>query len=558
MKESWRIAAWLLTGPFLAGISSPVPPGSSPSEADVAGVAAFDVRSFGATGDGRHLDTAAIQAAVDACHAHQGGTVAVPAGRYLIGTIVLKSDVILSLDPAATLLGTTDLAQYATNVASCGFATESAIDPCLIYAENAKRIGITGRGTIDGQGASFPARTPDGTAGRRPMLMRFYRCTNVSLEKVTLRSAASWCSHFRECSDVAVHGITIHNRVNANNDGIDLASTGRVRISDCVLLCEDDAICFQNISDERAVEDVVITNCIMSTRWAAIRSGAARRGGIRRVTMSNCVIRDTYGCGIKLQISGNGTMEDMAFSNIVMTNVSCPISLRFGNHHFDNEKRDPSYPFGTMRNILFDNIRASVIDQAALKKAVVQEHPGQQMYPGEERQCISICGIPGHPVENVTLSNIHVTFPGGGTHEDAARRDLPELEDQYPEYFMWGVLPAYGLYARHARGLTLNDVRFDLASPDLRPAVVGDDLEDLEIAGLRAACDPQVESLLRLCQTREAFIHGCRPLGQTPVFLRLEGARTQEIALDGNELARAKEVVSVDRGADRGSVKLHD
>ena len=126
-----------------------------------------------------------------------------------------------------------------------------------------------------------------------------------------LQNAAAWCCHFRESADVRVHGVTIHNRVNVNNDGIDLMSTERVCISDCKLFCGDDAICFQNMSDEKPVQDIAITNCLMSTRWAAIRSGGAHRGGIRRVAVSNCVIRDTYGCGIKLQISGNGSLEDM-------------------------------------------------------------------------------------------------------------------------------------------------------------------------------------------------------------------------------------------------------
>jgi hypothetical protein len=375
------------------------------------------------------------------------------------------------------------------------------------------------------------------------MLVRFYRCRDISLENATLRSAGSWCSHFRECAGVRIRGITIDNRVNVNNDGIDLMSTSNVRISDCVLLCGDDAVCFQDMSDDRSVEDVVITNCIMSTRWAAIRSGGAHRGGIRRVAVSNCVIRDTYGCGIKLQISGNGTMEDLTFSNIVMTNVSSPISLRFGNCHYNNEKRDESYPFGTMRNILFSNIRASVIDEAGLRKA------NPSMYPGEERQCISICGIPGHPVENVTLSHVQVTFPGGGTQTDAAHCDLPELEDQYPEYFMWGILSAYALYARHARGLTLNNVRFDLSAPDLRPAVMCDDVEDLDMTGLRAAGDLRAESLLRLRGTREVFIHNCSPLNDIPVFLSLEGAETRNVILGTNNLRRARTPAIASQGA---------
>lgn len=514
-----------------------------------AGVAIFNIRDFGAVGDGQTPDTVAVQAAIDACARNAGGAVLVPAGRYLIGTLFMKSHVTLHLAPTAVLLGSTNLRDYATGIERCGFVNETCIDKCLIYGENAENVAITGQGIIDGQGAAFPVTTPDGKRGERPMLTRFFRSRGILFDGVTLTNAGAWCSHFFLCSNVRVHGVTILNRANGNNDGIDLMSTENVRISDCTLLCQDDAICFQNMSHEHPVKDVVITNCILSTRWAAIRSGGAHRGGIRNVTVSNCVIYDTYGCGIKLQISGNGMMEDMTFSNIVMKNVSSPISLRFGNHHYNNEQRDPSYPFGGLRNVMFNNIRAGVIDEAGLRKAV------PDMHPGEERQCISICGIPGHPIEGVTLSDIHVTFPGGGTAQDASRRDLPELENLYPEYFMWGVLPAYGVYARHARGLTLNNVRFELASRDVRPAVVCDRVEDVDIAGLSAATDPQSESLIRLRSVRQAFIHGCRPLGDVAGFLRVEGRESREIVAVNNDLRRARIAIEKGEGVDGSAVE---
>jgi hypothetical protein len=503
----------------------------------------FDVRDYGAVGDGAALETAAFQAAIDACHNRREGTVLVPRGHYVVGTIVLKSDVQLHLASSALILGSKDLSQYATNIARCGFVSEAAIDKCLVYAEHARNISITGSGTIDGRGGAFPARRPDGKPGERPMLLRFFQCTNLVVEAVTLRSAGAWCSHYRECDGLRIHGLAIHNRANVNGDGIDLMSTSNVRISDCTLLCEDDAICFQNMSDERPTENIVIDNCILSTRWAAIRSGGARRGGIRRVTVSNCVIMDTYGCGIKLQVSGNGSLEDMTFNNLVMTRVTSPISLRFGNHHFDNETRDAAYPFGKMRNLVFSNIRASVLDEAELKKEV-PDH-----YPGEERQCISICGIPGHPVEGITLSDIQVTFPGGGTHEDAAKRDMQEFADQYPEYFLWGVLPAYGLYARHARNITLDNVRFELAKKDFRPAVVCDDVQDLELSGFKAQAEAAAESLIRLRSVQGAFIHNSRPLDEIGTFVRVEGAGSKDIVLAGNNLAHAKHAVERVAGA---------
>jgi hypothetical protein len=490
------------------------------------------IRDHGATGDGVRLETAAIQAAIDACSAAGGGTVLVPPGVYLTGTLWLRSDVTLHLAAAATLLGSTDPGDYATGIAGCCFVNESALDKCLLYAQDARRIAITGQGTIDGQGGSFPARTPDGRLGDRPMLLRFARCRDIMLRDVTLRSAASWCANFLSCAGLRVQGVTIHNRVNHNNDGIDLTNTRNVLISDCTLICEDDAICFQSMSDDEPVQDIVITNCILSTRWAAIRSGGAHRGGIRNVAVSNCLIYDTYGCGIKLQISGNATMQDMVFSNIVMRGVTSPISLRFGNCHYNNEPgRDERYPWGGMRNILFSNIRATVVDEATLRAA------GHEVYEGEQRQCISVCGIPGHPVENVALRGLHITFPGGGTPGDAANLCPPELADLYPEYFMWGVLPAYGLYARHARGLSLEGARFELASADARPAVVCDDVEDLQISGLRADGCAEAPALIRLRGVREAAVSGCSAPGDVPALVRLEG-ETRGAWLSGNRLTR--------------------
>jgi len=509
-------------------------------------VPVFNVRAFGAAGDGTTLDTAAIQAAIDQCAAAGGGTVLVPAGKYLVGTLRLKSHVHLHVVSNAAILGSPDLSHYATDVEPCGFVTAAHINKCLLYAADAEDVALTGHGVIDGQGGNFASVAPDGSAGERPMLVRFARCRDLCVTGLTLKNAGAWCTHFLRCSNVRMRGITILNRAKHNNDGIDLMGTENVTISDCVLQCEDDAICFQDMFDDAPVRNIVITNCVMSTRWAAIRSGGAHRGGIRDVAVSNCIIHDTLGCGIKLQISGNGTLENMTFSNIVMHHVSSPISLRLGNHHYNNEQRDERFPFGEMQNIMFSNIRATVIAPDALREQVAAHYPPEvaaKPHPGEERQCISICGIPDHPVAGVTLSDIHVTFPGGGTREEAARRDLPELEDQYPEYFMFGVLPAYGLYARHVRGLTLNNVRFELDAPDLRPAITCDDAEDIEIAGLKADGGLDAESLIRLRNTRGAFVHGSRPLGEISTFVRVEGTNSRDITLSGNDLDRCRQDV---------------
>lgn len=491
--------------------------------ANARGVTTFNILDYGAVGDGLTLNTAAIQAAIDACAADDGGTVLVPAGRFLTGMLRLKSNVRLHLAQTAVLLGSTNLDDYATDIAGCGFDCEE-IDKVLIYAEGVENVKIDGRGRIDGQGGSFPLRNPDGSVGERPMLTRFVDSRHIVFEDVSLGNAGAWCSHFLRCSDVRVTGVNIHNRVNHNNDGIDLMSTENVRISDCSIICEDDAICFQPMSESHHVKDIVITNCIMSTRWAAIRSGCAL-GGIANVTVSNCVIYDTYGCGIKLQMNGNAVMEDMTFSNIVMKNVSAPIGLHFGSHQFNNLRRDESKPWGALRNIMFSNIRANVLDEASLRAGLPSLYEGTGVptfCEGEQKNGITIHGIAGHPVENISLSDISVTFPGGGTAEDAANLNSPEHEDAYPEYFAWGVLPAYGLYARHARGITLNNVRFELESPDARPAVVLDDVDGLDAYGFRADLCEGVEALIKTRATTGLRLQGCRSIGNEEAPLTTE------------------------------------
>ena len=158
-------------------------------------------------------------------------------------------------------------------------------------------------------------------------------------------------------------------------------------------------------------------------------------------------------------------------------------------------------------------------------------------FPGEKKSCLNITGVAGYFVENVAFSGIHLSFPGGGSREDA-QRIVPELRDRYPEYHMFGTLPAYGIYLRHVKGVTFDDVMVDVAAPDLRPAFVGEDVEDLEFSSFRAA-GGGAEALVRLRDARQVYVHGCRPLNDVPVFLRVEGAGSREILLQANDLRRA-------------------
>jgi hypothetical protein len=223
-------------------------------------------------------------------------------------------------------------------------------------------------------------------------------------------------------------------------------------------------------------------------------------------------------------------MRDMVFSNIVMDNTAGLISIRLAGWKkgagnvwavFD----DSDWEKGELSNILFENIRA---------------RGSADVYP---KMPISITGTPRVRPRGITFSNLDVSFPGGGTGEEGARRNVPDLERDYPECYIFGVLPAYGLYVHHATGLTLNNVQFHLESQDARPAIVCDDAQDVELAGFKADGNVSAESLIRLQDARQVFITGSRPRNPIGAFLRVEGPASREIYLSGNQLSLAQKAV---------------
>ena len=242
------------------------------------------------------------------------------------------------------------------------------------------------------------------------------------------------------------------------------------------------------------------------------------------------MIRDTHLNGIKIQESFGSVMRDMVFSNIVMDNVTGPISIRLAGWKlgagnvwavFD----DSNWEKGQLRNILFQNIRARV--------------PADNI-----KSCISITGAGAARPREITFSNLDVSFPGGGTAVEAARRIVPDLERDYPECYIFGVLPAYAFYVHHADRITLDNVRFQLEAKDLRPAIVCDDVEEFDVAGLKAEGNPRAESLLRMQNAREVYVRGARVLTPIGTFLQVEGDKTRRIVVKGNNLSLVGKVVS--------------
>jgi Glycosyl hydrolases family 28 len=512
------------------------------------GTGVHNIRNYGAKGDGKTPDTAAVQAAIDACEKDRGGIVLVPAGDFVVGTIELKSNVTLHLSAAGRLLGSDKIEHYSPG---------KGVPPgngnvVLLYAVNAENVSIEGKGTVDGQGAKFYTGKGDNTGPgqnreqgyvNRPHLAIFYRCKNLSVQDAFLTASAYHCMRILECTRVQLQGVRIHNRVNKNNDGFHLVSNQYVHIANCDIACQDDACALFGSN-----KFVTVTNCSFSTRWSVFRFGG---GKSENITVSNCVIYETYGCPIKMRFGSGSGIENAIFSNLVMSNVTGPISIGLDStSRRSSASADGTRPKAYVRNLVFSGIRATVVAEGRQHADL----PFPSSYrPGETRSCIVLNGAGEDFLEGISLSDIQLTFEGGGTTEEAARRDVPKMAG---EYFELGVLPAYGLYARNVRGLTLHNIRFEVTKPDLRPAVVFENVEDAGVNGLSAQGNPKAQGLLRLTDARDVYLSGCRVLTPTAAFVHTEGASSRGITIDGGDVAKAATIASFGNGASKEAVKV--
>jgi polygalacturonase len=523
----------------------------------------YDVRDYGAKGDGKTLDTSAIQAAIDACTAAGGGTVLLHGGDFLSGTIELKSNVTLRLSPSGRLLGSTQRTDYLNPDAmlkrGVGAGNGNIV---LLFAANARNVTIEGRGSINGQGAAFYTGTGDGTAPRgsksggkpmgtadatppnrdRPHLMVFYKCENLKIRDVFLTASAYHCVRILQCSRVDLDGVRIYNRVNKNNDGFHFNDCRYVRVSNCEVICQDDACALFGGN-----QFVTVTNSTFSTRWSVFRFGG---GAAKNIAVSNVLIYDTYGSPIKIGAGGGSRIENLSFSNIVMENVTGPISVGFSPGR-GGEGAAGSF----VRNLSFDNIQATVVP-LPLQHADLAFEPG--IYDGEQDSTLTFNAFGSTFIENVSLSNVHITYAGGGTAAQAAKRKIPEVASEY--FQVWGEAPygppAYGMYARNVRGLRMQNVRLDYEKDDLRPAVIFDNVQDAAVANLSVKGHPQAATALRLVNSKDVYLDAPRLLTPAPVFLEVEGASSANITLDGGDISRAGKALSTGDGVAADVVRV--
>jgi polygalacturonase len=520
--------------------------GASSTEDKLSGARVFNVRDFGAKGDGSTLDTVAVQSTIDAAHKNQGGIVLVPAGTFVVGTIELKSNVILHLAAQGRLLGSEKAEHYR---AGNGIPPSNG-NVVMISAANAENITIDGPGTIDGNGAKFFTGKGDMTGPgqnsaegyfQRPHLMVFYRCTNLSVRNVFLTASAYHCTRILDCNRVFLDGVKIYNRVNLNNDGFHINSSQYVHIVNCDVSCQDDACALFGSN-----KFVTVTNCTFSTRWSIFRFGG---GEAENITISNCVIYDTYGCPIKMRCGARSRFENISFSNLIMKNVTGPITVGLDSTRRNANASSPPPVKGIVRNISFNGIRGFVVAEG-------RQHPDlpwpQKFRPGERRHCIVVNGVGEDIIENVSFQDIHFTFEGGGTAAEALVA-VPKIAG---EYFEIGTPPAYGLYARNVRGLTLNNVRLEVSKADLRPAVDFDNVSDATVSGLIAQGNPSAKSVVRLKDAHDVLMTATRVIGPADTFLELVGANNSAVTIDGGDLSKTSKPVVFSNGASPKAVRL--
>ena len=411
--------------------------------------------------------TSAIQQAVNAA-AVSGGIVRLDGGQYVSGTIEMRSGVCLEICAGSALLGSTLLSDYPEHHAKRLTVqdTSMGMHQSLICAEGCEDICLRGGGILDGQGspANFPgAETAQGTPGR-PFLIRIIDCRRVHIANLTMKNAACWMQNYLNCENLLIEGITVRNHANYNNDGMDIDGCRNAVIRNCRVSSGDDALCFKG-AGQRELRRVLVEDCDFYSACNAVKVGTDTQGDFRQVLIRRCRIgglaEDPSGLkhacadsGISLEMVDGGTLEDFVIRDVFITRAWSPFFLRLENRGRVKPGDPPPGP-GTLRRILFCNITG-------------EENGPRGSY---------MLGIPEKPIEDIVFRNITIRqrASAGPVKKDS---DFSEMRGVYPDAHMideTGDAPAFGLWARHVKGLRLDRYEVHPTGNDPRPFIESSD-----------------------------------------------------------------------------------
>jgi len=501
----------------------------------------WNVFDYGAKGDGIALDTKAIQKAIDLCHEAGGGVVRLANGCFLSGSIFLKDNVELRIETGAKLLGSLRSEDYRLIQDSISLDNYNA-GKALIYGEGVSNISITGNGTIDGNGEYLTKKNEI-----RAHIIHLKSCDQVKVKDITLKNGSWWIQKYHLCNHLTIDGVRVDSKENQNmlhpryadapgrnTDGCNIVDSKNVQISNCNIFSGDDGIVLKSFSQTGSCHNVTITNCIISTNASGIKIGTETAGDFHDIVINNCVVYDTRLGGIELISVDGAKLERIMVTNISMNNVQgAAIFIRLANRarKYNNEL-EPTV--GQLKDVIISNIMGKNIG----------------------RYGCTLTGIPQRDIENIVLDNINLSFEGGENslyfegYPDKPVKELtvdnvPECEKDYPRCDIFGKLPAYGFYIRHAKGIELNNIKLSFDKKEIRPAIIADDVERLTVKQLYAQGTPQTNSLLHFRNVRRGIVNNSSCFGNVPVFLHLSGMETDNVQCRNNFIEKpTKEIVN--------------
>ncbi|MBK7103744.1 MAG: glycoside hydrolase family 28 protein [Ignavibacteriae bacterium] len=444
----------------------------------------FNVLSYGAKADSKTLNQTFIQNAIDDANINGGGKVIIPNGIFLTGSIILKSNVELFLESGAVLLGSTDISDY-KNMNRW---------KSLILAENQKNIKISGEGIIDGQGRTLALKVDSlYYAGKldslfynkkrkrpnefaRPQLIEFSKCNNVIIKNVTLKNSACWVQTYELCDSLKIDNIKVISDAYWNNDGLDIDNCKNVWVTNSYINSADDGICLKSTNADSYNENIVIENCTVRSSASAVKFGTASAGGFKKVTINNIKVFDTFRSAIALESVDGGIIEDISIKNIRAYNTRNAIFIKLG-------KRNKDEKVGILRNVKIKDLKVHIPFDVPDKNYEIR---GPELPFFHNPFPSSITGYKDCYVENVTLEDIEIIYPGKGNNGLAniplsRLSDVPENESEYPEFHMFGELPSWAFYIRHVKNLKMKNIYVVAENPDYRPAFVFDDVKKLAL-----------------------------------------------------------------------------